>query len=123
MKQAGTDIIRYLAKMFRTVPDPRITDAINLRNIKNIYVFSSIACIFDTFSLVLFAMTKQDSPRFRQVFFNVSCCIFACIIVILLSRAMLRKYKKDEVLKRLSDIQKLKEKKLSIKEISEHFKK
>lgn len=94
MKQAGTDIIRYLAKMFRTVPDPRITDAINLRNIKNIYVFSSIACIFDTFSLVLFAMTKQDSPRFRQVFFNVSCCIFACIIVILLSRAMLRKYKK-----------------------------
>jgi DNA-binding transcriptional MerR regulator len=36
---------------------------------------------------------------------------------------LLRKYKKDEVLKRLSDIQKLKEKKLSIKEISEHFKK
>ena len=36
---------------------------------------------------------------------------------------LLRKYKKDEVLKRLSDIQKLKEKKLSIKEIIEHFKK
>lgn len=36
---------------------------------------------------------------------------------------LLRKYKKDEVLKRLSDIQKLKEKRLTIKEIIEYFKK
>ena len=34
---------------------------------------------------------------------------------------LLRKYKKDEVLKRLSDIQKLKEKRLTIKEIVESF--
>ena len=34
---------------------------------------------------------------------------------------LLRKYKKDEILKRLSEIQKLKNKRLTIKEISEHF--
>jgi len=34
---------------------------------------------------------------------------------------LLRKYKKDEALKRLDEIKKLKEKRLTIKEISEYF--
>jgi DNA-binding transcriptional MerR regulator len=34
---------------------------------------------------------------------------------------LLRKYKKDEVLKRLKEIKKLKEKRLTIKEILEYF--
>lgn len=36
---------------------------------------------------------------------------------------LLRKYKKDEILKRLSEIQKLKEKRLTIKEIVGHLSK
>jgi len=34
---------------------------------------------------------------------------------------LLRKYKKDEALKRLEEIKKLKEKRLTIKEITEYF--
>lgn len=81
--------------MFQNVPDQKTTDSISIRNIRNVYSFSVIACFFDTLSLALFAVAKRGEPRFWQVVFNVSCCVLACVLVIVLSRAMIRKFEKD----------------------------
>lgn len=90
-----TAIRRYLKKLFFRTSDRRIIDSINIRNLRNMFVFSLAACIMDAFTLALFTAANWDKPGFRQTFINVGCCVIACFIVILLSKAMIRKYNKE----------------------------
>lgn len=95
MKKIEIACRKYLIKVFRDTPDQKITDSINIRNIRSVYVFSVIACIFDTVTLALFAATRRGEPRFWQIFFNVSCCVLACALIIVLSRGVIRRYERD----------------------------
>ena len=98
MKKGGDTPGRYLMEMFQNTHDQKILDAINIRNIHNVSAFAVIVCVFDTLSLVLFAATKQGEPRFWQTVFNVGCCVIVCVLVIILSRASIRRFEKDGVI-------------------------
>ncbi len=85
----------FIKNLFASASDRRIVDAINIRNLRNIFIFSAIACLFDAVTLALFSVVRLNDPNFRHTFQNVAYCVVACALVIFLSKAMIRKYEKE----------------------------
>lgn len=86
---------KQIRMIFRNMSDRRIMDSINIRNIRNVHIFSVIACIVDAVSLLLFVVMNRDSPDFWLTFFNVGCYVAACAVVAVLSKMFIRKYDED----------------------------
>ena len=87
-----------IKRVFQNITDQRVVDLINIRNIRNVYTFSVIVCVFDVISLILFTVMNRARPGVWQIFLNVSCCIVACGVVAFLSRGMIRKYNQDGII-------------------------
>lgn len=86
---------RYLRRLFRNTRDSRAIDSINIRNIRNVYLFSFTAFVLDSFTLLLFSVTNQGSPGFWRTIISVGFCIVACATVALLSGRFKHRYKKE----------------------------
>ncbi|MCI2056128.1 MAG: GGDEF domain-containing protein [Oscillibacter sp.] len=95
MSKKGIAFHEYVGRLLKNTSDRRIADAINMRNIRNVYVFSALAGIFDAVSLILYSAKNFDNPIFWRTFFNVSCYVAIFVTFTVLSRAMMRKYEKD----------------------------
>lgn len=93
-----TSIKEYLDTLYTNTDDQRIIDSINIRNIRNVYVFSLVAGVLDVVTLVLFVLMNRDNPRFLPTVINVGCCVAACVIALWLSGGMLRKARKTRTI-------------------------
>lgn len=87
--------LERIKKIFKKTRDGRLIDAINIRNTRNLYIFSILVCIFDAISLILFTAANWTAPDFWKTFFSVSFCVFACAVVATLSKKMIQKYEKE----------------------------
>lgn len=95
MSMSKSTGMKLIKRLFRNATDQRVIDAISIRNMRNIFMFSLIICVFDAISLMLYSITHWDASDFWQTFIHVSCCIAGCGIVAFLSRRFIRKYEKE----------------------------
>ena len=86
---------RYLFRLFRNTSDPKIIESINLENLHNLYRASFIVIVLDVISLLLYVATSMNAVRFWYTVFNVSCCLTACILVVVLSSMYISSYEKQ----------------------------
>ncbi|MDD2956341.1 MAG: diguanylate cyclase [Oscillospiraceae bacterium] len=93
--------MQSIKKLFQTASDPRMTDAINIRNIRNVYAFSLVVCIVEAVPLLLYVMFSRNSPGFLRTLLSVSYCVAACGTVAVLSRMIVRKYNREGVISNL----------------------
>ena len=90
--------IGYMRKPKIATLDKRITEAINIHNIQNIYAFSLVVCIMELISLTLYFITNKNSTEFIRTMFSVGFCIITCAIVAVLSYMIKQKYKREGVI-------------------------
>lgn len=89
------NINAYLKKVFKKINDRRIVDAINIRNIHNVYIFSVFIAVFDSLSLLVYLLFKPHDYDYYQSLINVGLCIIACILIIYLSKSIINKYHRE----------------------------
>lgn len=94
--------MHFLKKLFPTVSDQRINDAINIRNVRNMFIFSLVVCIVETISLIGYVIFNRNTSEFMRTMFSVGYCVIACGIVAILSRVIIRKYNREGI---ISDLQ------------------
>lgn len=85
----------------RKVTDRRVIDSINIKNVRNIFIFSLIVSITDAISLVIFTASNLRSNGFSRTFINVAVCIAACVLVSVFSRVIIKRYESKKI---ISDI-------------------
>lgn len=101
MNKTGTVFGINIKQMFSSVSDRKIVDSINIRNIRNVYTFSVIACVLDAITLIPFSVMNWGQPAFFHTFFHVSYCVIACAAVAILAKRAIRKYEQENTISNL----------------------
>lgn len=90
--------MRFSKKLFPTISDQRIIDAINIRNIRNMFVFALVVCMVEVISLILYVIFNRNAPEFTRTLFSVSYCVTVCGIVAVFSWVIIRKYNRENMI-------------------------
>lgn len=94
MERAKEFFDEYIGCLLKKSSNSQIVALINIENMQNLHRFSVIGILIETVSLLSYIIVHLNTSGFWYTAFNVGCCIIACLVVVILSKALIEKYKK-----------------------------
>lgn len=91
MKRAKEFFDEYIGCLLKKSSNSQIVALINIENMQNLHRFSVIGILIETVSLLSYIIVHLNTSGFWYTAFNVGCCIIACLVVVILSKALIEK--------------------------------